>query len=38
MYEGYMGKILRVDLLNRRTEIQPLDEKIAKDLVGGSGI
>jgi len=38
MYDGYMGKILRVDLLNRKTEIQPLDEKIARNLVGGSGI
>ncbi len=38
MYKGYMGKILRVDLINRRTEIQPLDEKLANNWVGGSGI
>jgi len=38
MYQGYMGKILRVDLLNQRAEIQQLDEKLARNYVGGSGI
>lgn len=36
--KGYMGKILRVDLSNRRTEIQQVDEKLARNWVGGSGI
>lgn len=38
MSDGYMGKILRVDLVNRRTRIEELDEKLARNWVGGSGI
>jgi aldehyde:ferredoxin oxidoreductase len=38
MYGGYTGKILRVDLSNKRSEIQQLDENLAKSYVGGSGI
>ena len=38
MYGGYIGKILRVDLSNKRLEIQQLDENLAKNYVGGSGI
>jgi aldehyde:ferredoxin oxidoreductase len=38
MYGGYTDKILRVDLSRQRTEIQQLDENLAKNYVGGSGI
>jgi aldehyde:ferredoxin oxidoreductase len=38
MYKGYMGRILRVDLSNRRTEIQQLDDKLVTNFVGGSGV
>ena len=38
MYGGYTGKILRVDLSRQKTEIQQLDENLAKNYVGGSGI
>ena len=38
MYGGYAGKILRVDLARQRTEVQQLDEALAREYVGGSGI
>jgi len=38
MYGGYTGKILRIDLSNQRIDIQPLDENLIKEYIGGSGI
>ncbi|MBA7498151.1 hypothetical protein ES704_00886 [subsurface metagenome] len=38
MVKGYTGKILRVNLTNRRISVQALDEKDLKQLIGGSGI
>jgi len=38
MYGGYTGNILRIDLSNKRSEIQRLDESIIKNYLGGSGI
>lgn len=38
MYGGYTGKILRIDLSNKRIDIQQLDENIIKNYIGGSGI
>ncbi|MFC1866796.1 aldehyde ferredoxin oxidoreductase family protein [Thermodesulfobacteriota bacterium] len=35
---GYNGKILRIDLTDRKTEIQELDVKVAEKYVGGVGI
>ena len=35
---GYMGKILRVDLEKRKTEIEPLDVGRAKAFIGGRGL
>jgi len=37
-YKGYMGKILKVDLTERRVESLPLSEKLAEDYIGGGGI
>jgi aldehyde:ferredoxin oxidoreductase len=38
MYGGYTNRILRIDLTSQKTEIQQLDENLAKNYVGGSGI
>ncbi|WP_457554261.1 aldehyde ferredoxin oxidoreductase family protein [Desulfobacula sp.] len=35
---GWIGKILRVDLTTRTCTTEPLDEKIAKDYIGGRGL
>lgn len=35
---GYLGKILRVDLSTRRTWDEPLDEGYARAFIGGSGL
>ncbi len=32
-----MGKILRIDLTTGQTKVEPIDEKIAKDYIGGRG-
>ena len=37
-YGGYTGKILRVDLTAGTTEVEALDEKMVRDLIGGNGI
>ena len=34
---GFMGKILRIDLTTGTTKVEPIDEKIAKDYIGGRG-
>jgi aldehyde:ferredoxin oxidoreductase len=34
---GYMGKLLRVDLTSRNITEEPLDERTARDFIGGSG-
>jgi aldehyde:ferredoxin oxidoreductase len=34
---GYMGKILRVDLTSRNVTEEPLDERTARDFIGGAG-
>jgi len=34
---GYMGKILRVDLSEKTTSIESLDEKMARMYIGGRG-
>lgn len=36
--KGYMGKFLRVDLGRGRLEVQPLDEELARNCIGGSGL
>jgi len=38
MMNGYMGKILRVDLSAGKLWDEPLDEPYARDFVGGSGL
>ncbi len=38
MSRGYMEKILRVDLTNRKAEIQRLDKDLCRRYVGGSGL
>jgi len=38
MIPGYMGKILKVDLIKRKIESFSLDAKDAKDFIGGSGL
>ena len=35
---GYTGTILRVDLTDRRVEVEPLDHTIARDYIGGRGL
>lgn len=35
---GYHGKVLRVDLTTRKTEIQDLDKNVVEQLAGGVGI
>ncbi|ODS40750.1 MAG: hypothetical protein A7315_07710 [Candidatus Altiarchaeales archaeon WOR_SM1_79] len=37
-YKGYIGKILKVDLTERKVESIPLSEKLAEDFIGGGGI
>jgi aldehyde:ferredoxin oxidoreductase len=36
--KGYMGKILRVDLTKGKVEAEKLDENLAKNFIGGSGL
>ncbi len=36
--KGYMGKILRVDLTKGRVETEKLDESLARQFIGGSGM
>lgn len=38
MANGYMGRILNVDLSSGKIEEEPLDEALCRDLVGGYGI
>ena len=38
MLNGYMGKILWVDLTNGKTTEEVLDEKLAHDYLGGYGL
>ncbi len=38
MANGYMGKILNVDLTSRVLETEPLDEDICRDYIGGYGL
>ena len=35
---GYMGKLLFVDLSTRETRVEPLDERVARDFIGGYGM
>jgi len=35
---GYMGKILRVDLTSKQTRTEELDEQVARAFIGGSGL
>jgi len=37
-YQGYTGKILKVNLTERKIESIPLSEKLAEDYIGGVGI
>ena len=37
-YFGYAGKILYVDLTNRKTTVEPLDENSIEQYLGGTGI
>jgi len=34
---GYWGKVLRVDLTTREVKVEPVDEKLAREYLGGSG-
>ena len=36
--QGYMGKILRVDLTDGKLWDEPLNDTYARDFVGGSGL
>ncbi|HSR12922.1 MAG TPA: aldehyde ferredoxin oxidoreductase family protein [Thermodesulfobacteriota bacterium] len=36
--DGYAGKILRVDLTNRKITEEPLNPKMARDYIGGTGL
>ena len=36
--KGYMGKILKVNLSNRKIQIEPLNEEWAEKFIGGSGL
>ncbi|MBT3345307.1 MAG: aldehyde ferredoxin oxidoreductase family protein [Gemmatimonadetes bacterium] len=38
MARGYMGKILNVDLTNRTTSDEPLDEDLCRKYIGGYGL
>ena len=38
MANGYMGKLLNVDLSNSRIDTEALDEQLCRDYVGGYGI
>jgi aldehyde:ferredoxin oxidoreductase len=38
MSGGYMGKVLKVDLSNRKIAAEPLDEKVRRQFLGGYGI
>jgi aldehyde:ferredoxin oxidoreductase len=38
MSGGYMGKVLKVDLSNGKTAVEPLDEDIRRRFLGGYGI
>ena len=38
MFGGYTGKILKVNLTERRTDIERLDDKIARKFIGGKGL
>lgn len=35
---GYVGKILRVNLTDEKINVEPLDEEVAKNYLGGRGI
>jgi aldehyde:ferredoxin oxidoreductase len=35
---GYNGKLLRIDLTNRRIEVEPLGEAMVRDYAGGVGV
>ena len=35
---GHIGRLLFVDLSNREIEIRPLDEKTARNFIGGPGL
>jgi aldehyde:ferredoxin oxidoreductase len=35
---GYMGKILRIDLTNQTSKTEPLPEEVARQYLGGAGI
>lgn len=35
---GYIGKVLRIDLSNRNVEVEALDEKLARQYIGGKGM
>ena len=36
--DGYMGKILRVNLTNREFKEEPLKPRLARDYIGGTGL
>ena len=35
---GYMGKLLFIDLANQDVRVEELDEAVARDFVGGYGL
>jgi len=37
MGNGYWQRMLRVDLTNRTTEVQPIDGALLRALIGGAG-
>jgi len=36
--DGYVGKMLKVDLTRKKTDIEPLDEELARSFLGGRGL
>ena len=36
--DGYAGKILRVNLTTRKSTEEPLNPKLARDYIGGTGL
>lgn len=35
---GHMGKILRIDLTNKKATVEPLTEEVVKKFIGGRGL
>jgi len=38
MYNGYMGKILYVDLSHKKFTVKPLEQRVLRSFIGGTGL